>query len=151
MTMTKRGHLYRKLKLTAILYLLARLPMSGQFNAITAQGSIDPGRILHALTVESLAPRLAALRIELCAGYMSESSFWKIYFVLLHPRLEPPDAELFSTPEETPDRFMDSVLGYEKEKMKCREIKHKSSKQASSQSLVYADQRLGSEKLFEDG
>ncbi|PWA76371.1 BSD-like protein [Artemisia annua] len=53
----------------------------------------------HALTVESLAPRLAALRIELCPGYMSESSFWKIYFVLLHPRLEPHAAELLSTPE----------------------------------------------------
>lgn len=53
----------------------------------------------HALTVESLAPRLAALRIELCPGYMSESSFWKIYFVLLHPRLEPQAAELLSTPE----------------------------------------------------
>ncbi|XP_024978016.1 uncharacterized protein LOC112515430 [Cynara cardunculus var. scolymus] len=53
----------------------------------------------HALAVESLAPRLAALRIELCPGYMSESSFWKIYFVLLHPRLEPHAAELLSTPE----------------------------------------------------
>ncbi|KAF5812508.1 putative BSD domain-containing protein [Helianthus annuus] len=53
----------------------------------------------HALTVESLAPRLAALRIELCPGYMSESSFWKIYFVLLHPRLEPHAAALLSTPE----------------------------------------------------
>ncbi|GJY24299.1 BSD-like protein [Tanacetum coccineum] len=53
----------------------------------------------HALTVESLAPRLAALRIELCPGYMSESSFWKIYFVLLHPRLEPHAAEILSTPE----------------------------------------------------
>ncbi|XP_076950935.1 uncharacterized protein LOC143624070 [Bidens hawaiensis] len=53
----------------------------------------------HALTVESLAPRLAALRIELCPGYMSENSFWKIYFVLLHPRLEPQAAEFLSTPE----------------------------------------------------
>ncbi|KAI3500300.1 hypothetical protein L1887_36119 [Cichorium endivia] len=53
----------------------------------------------HALTVESLAPRLAALRIELCPGYMSENSFWKIYFVLLHPRLKPQAAELLSTPE----------------------------------------------------
>ncbi|KAL4582109.1 hypothetical protein LXL04_006649 [Taraxacum kok-saghyz] len=53
----------------------------------------------HALTVESLAPRLAALRIELCPGYMSENSFWKIYFVLLHPRLESQAAELLSTPE----------------------------------------------------
>lgn len=53
----------------------------------------------HALAVERLAPRLAALRIELCPGYMSESSFWKIYFVLLHPRLDKEDAVLLSTPQ----------------------------------------------------
>ncbi|POO00675.1 BSD domain containing protein [Trema orientale] len=53
----------------------------------------------HALAVERLAPRLAALRIELCPGHMSESHFWKIYFVLLHPRLGKHDAELLSTPE----------------------------------------------------
>ncbi|XP_076933084.1 uncharacterized protein LOC143598863 [Bidens hawaiensis] len=53
----------------------------------------------HALAVESLVPRLPALRIELCPGYMSEGSFWKIYFVLVHPKLEPHVAELLSTPE----------------------------------------------------
>ncbi|PSS21214.1 Protein gar2 like [Actinidia chinensis var. chinensis] len=53
----------------------------------------------HALAVESLAPRLAALRIELCPGYMSEGCFWKIYFVLVHPRLNKHDAELLSTPQ----------------------------------------------------
>ncbi|XP_059624027.1 uncharacterized protein LOC132267011 [Cornus florida] len=53
----------------------------------------------HALAVERFAPRLAALRIELCPGYMSEDSFWKIYFVLLHPRLSRHDAELLSTPQ----------------------------------------------------
>ena len=53
----------------------------------------------HALAVEHLAPTLAALRIELCPGHMSESHFWKIYFVLVHPRLDKHDAELLSTPE----------------------------------------------------
>ncbi|XP_019238261.1 PREDICTED: uncharacterized protein LOC109218355 isoform X2 [Nicotiana attenuata] len=53
----------------------------------------------HALAVERLAPRLAALRIELCPGYMSEARFWEIYFVLLHPRLDKQDAELLSTPQ----------------------------------------------------
>ncbi|KAK3021919.1 hypothetical protein RJ639_045213 [Escallonia herrerae] len=53
----------------------------------------------HALAVERLAPRLASLRIELCPGYMSEDCFWKIYFVLLHPRLDRQDAELLSTPQ----------------------------------------------------
>lgn len=52
----------------------------------------------HALAVEQLSARLRALRIELCPRYMTESSFWKIYFVLLHPRLECDAAELLSTP-----------------------------------------------------
>ena len=53
----------------------------------------------HALAVERLVPRLAALRMELCPGYMSETCFWKIYFVLLHPRLDQHDAEVLSTPQ----------------------------------------------------
>ncbi|KAH9297295.1 hypothetical protein KI387_028977 [Taxus chinensis] len=53
----------------------------------------------HALGIERLAPRLAALRIELCPGYMSEGCFWKIYFVLLHSRLNKQDALLLSTPQ----------------------------------------------------
>ncbi|XP_022775081.1 uncharacterized protein LOC111317039 [Durio zibethinus] len=60
----------------------------------------------HALAVERLAPRLAALRIELCPGYMSERCFWKIYFVLLHPRLNKHDAELLSTPRIVEARAM---------------------------------------------
>lgn len=53
----------------------------------------------HALAVEQLAPTLAALRIELCPEHMSESYFWKIYFVLLYPRLCKEDAHLLSTPQ----------------------------------------------------
>ncbi|KAK6923167.1 BSD domain [Dillenia turbinata] len=53
----------------------------------------------HALAVEHLAPRLAALRMELCPGYMSGAWFWKIYFVLIHPRLSKEDALLLSTPQ----------------------------------------------------
>ncbi|XP_071707264.1 uncharacterized protein [Rutidosis leptorrhynchoides] len=52
----------------------------------------------HAIAVEQLAPSLGALRFELCPRYMDDSSFWKIYFVLLHPRLEPHAAQLLSTP-----------------------------------------------------
>ncbi|CAD6242042.1 unnamed protein product [Miscanthus lutarioriparius] len=51
----------------------------------------------HALAVESLAPELADLRIELCPSHMSEGCFWKIYFVLLHPKLRKHDAEILST------------------------------------------------------
>ncbi|TVU24845.1 hypothetical protein EJB05_27305 [Eragrostis curvula] len=53
----------------------------------------------HALAVESLAPELADLRIELCPSHMSEGCFWMIYFVLLHPRLKREDAEILSTPQ----------------------------------------------------
>jgi len=53
----------------------------------------------HALAVEHLVPELAALRSEICLGYMSEASFWKIYFVLVHPRLSKHDALILSTPE----------------------------------------------------
>ncbi|KAF8404851.1 hypothetical protein HHK36_009741 [Tetracentron sinense] len=60
----------------------------------------------HALAVEHLAPRLAALRIELCPGHMSEGCFWKIYFVLLHSRLNKHDAELLSTPQIVEARAM---------------------------------------------
>ncbi|GFP99938.1 hypothetical protein PHJA_002137900 [Phtheirospermum japonicum] len=64
----------------------------------------------HALAVERLVPRLAALRIELCPGCMTESCFWMIYFVLLHPRLDKQDAELLSTPQIVKAR---ALLGHE--------------------------------------
>ncbi|KAL5558695.1 hypothetical protein UlMin_034906 [Ulmus minor] len=51
----------------------------------------------HAFAIERLAPRLNALRIELCPCHMSESYFWKVYFVLLHSRLNKQDAEAIST------------------------------------------------------
>ncbi|XP_050206930.1 uncharacterized protein LOC126656404 [Mercurialis annua] len=60
----------------------------------------------HALAVEQLSPRLAALRYELCPEYMSEACFWKIYFVLLHPRLSKEDALLLSTPQVMEARAM---------------------------------------------
>lgn len=53
----------------------------------------------HAMMIEHLAPRLAALRFELCPCHMSESYFWKVYFVLLHSRLNKHDAEILSTPQ----------------------------------------------------
>ncbi|WJX35304.1 hypothetical protein P8452_23316 [Trifolium repens] len=53
----------------------------------------------HAVVVERFAPRLAALRIELCPCHMSESYFWKVYFVLLHSRLNKQDSEILSTPQ----------------------------------------------------
>ncbi|EPS59087.1 hypothetical protein M569_15725, partial [Genlisea aurea] len=53
----------------------------------------------HILAVELLAPRLAALRIELCPVHMSEGHFWMVYFVLLHSRLNKHDADSLSSPQ----------------------------------------------------
>lgn len=64
----------------------------------------------HALAVEHLAPRLAALRLELCPCHMSETHFWKIYFILVQPRLDKDDAELLSTPQITKAQ---AFLGHE--------------------------------------
>ncbi|KAK9270614.1 hypothetical protein L1049_026196 [Liquidambar formosana] len=60
---------------------------------------MSDAQLEHALAVEHLAPRLAALRIELCPSHMSEGYFWKVYFVLLHSRLNKHDADLLSTPQ----------------------------------------------------
>ncbi|XP_076936152.1 uncharacterized protein LOC143603142 [Bidens hawaiensis] len=60
----------------------------------------------HTTLVEHHVPRLAALRIELCPVHMSESYFWKVYFVLLHPRLNKRDADLLSTPQIVAARTM---------------------------------------------
>ena len=53
-----------------------------------------------------MAPELADLRIELCPSHMSEGCFWKIYFVLLHPKLTKEEAELLSTPQVISLDFM---------------------------------------------
>ncbi|KAJ1377864.1 BSD domain [Sesbania bispinosa] len=60
----------------------------------------------HASAIERLAPRLAALRIELCPCHMSENYFWKVYFVLLHSRLNKQDAEILSTMQVMAARAM---------------------------------------------
>ncbi|CAA7034642.1 unnamed protein product [Microthlaspi erraticum] len=63
----------------------------------------------HAMAVERLAPSLASLRIELCPEYMNENCFWRIYFVLLHPKLNKHDALLLSTPQVLEARAMLSL------------------------------------------
>lgn len=60
----------------------------------------------HAFAMEELAPSLAALRVQLCPGHMSEGCFWKIYFVLVHPKLNKHDAGLLSTPQIVQARAM---------------------------------------------
>ncbi|XP_038994839.1 uncharacterized protein LOC120118996 [Hibiscus syriacus] len=80
----------------------------------------------HALAVEHLAPRLTALRIEFCPGFMSEGCFWKIYFLLLLPRLNKHDAELLSTPQIVEARAMLMQGMQHPEKAKTAEDHHES-------------------------
>lgn len=79
--------------------MLIHLTFSYVFFLFVADFDMSEAQIEHAITIEGLAPRLAALRFELCPIHMSEDSFWKIYFVLLHPRLSKHDADLLSTPQ----------------------------------------------------
>ncbi|WOL00495.1 hypothetical protein Cni_G09208 [Canna indica] len=58
----------------------------------------------HVIAVERFNPDLTSLRLSLCSTYMSEESFWRIYFALLLPKLSKHESELLSTPQ-----MMDSV------------------------------------------
>ncbi|CAL9202214.1 unnamed protein product [Musa hybrid cultivar] len=60
---------------------------------------MSDAQLKHASMVELHAPEFAVLKTELCPSQMSEGYFWKIYFVLLHSRLNRRDAELLSTPQ----------------------------------------------------
>ena len=56
----------------------------------------------HLEAVEDAVPRLAALRADLCPEQMSEDRFLLIYFLLLHTRLLPQEAQALSTPLVNP-------------------------------------------------
>ncbi|KAL3505103.1 hypothetical protein ACH5RR_034944 [Cinchona calisaya] len=60
---------------------------------------ISYSQFKHARAIEHLAPRLAALRRELCPAHMTEGYFWMVYFVLLHSRLDKHDVDILSTPQ----------------------------------------------------
>ncbi|XP_028804610.1 uncharacterized protein LOC114759575 [Neltuma alba] len=72
----------------------------------TADFDMSDAQQEHAFVIERLAPRLAALRIELCPCHMSEGYFWKVYFVLLHSRLNKQDAGVLSTSQVMTARAM---------------------------------------------
>ncbi|URE10467.1 BSD [Musa troglodytarum] len=58
---------------------------------------MSDAQLEHALAIERLAPEFATMKAELCPSQMTEGSFWKIYFVLLHSRLNGHEVELLST------------------------------------------------------
>ncbi|KAJ3697620.1 hypothetical protein LUZ61_001325 [Rhynchospora tenuis] len=82
------------------------LPDEDEPDSLFSYFDMSEAQIEHAMAIERLSPRLAALRIELCPIHMSEDTFWKIYFVLLHPRLSKHDADLLSTPQIVEARAM---------------------------------------------
>ncbi|CAL9245043.1 unnamed protein product, partial [Arabidopsis halleri] len=83
----------------------------------------------HALAVERLAPSLASLRIELCPEYMSENCFWRIYFLLVHPKLSEDDALILSTPQVLEARAM---LSHELQKRSKLPVEEGSSSDANA-------------------
>ncbi|KAJ3695493.1 hypothetical protein LUZ60_000870 [Juncus effusus] len=66
------------------------VPTGDEFNMTYTQRD-------HIAAMERLAPELSTLRAKLCPDLMHENSFWKIYFTLLHPKLNEHDSELLST------------------------------------------------------
>ncbi|XP_051141486.1 uncharacterized protein LOC127258611 [Andrographis paniculata] len=96
----------------------------------------------HALAVERLAPGLAALRFELCPRYMSESNFWKIYFVLLHPRLDKEDAVLLSTPQVLEARALLTHDLKNRKTIKSEDISGKDSLIPQETSIPHHDEPL---------
>ncbi|KAJ1698533.1 hypothetical protein LUZ63_007045 [Rhynchospora breviuscula] len=66
------------------------VPTNDGFNMTNAQKD-------HVASMERLAPELAALRARLCPVIMTQDSFYKIYFALLHMKLNEHDSELLST------------------------------------------------------
>ncbi|KAF3323768.1 BSD domain [Carex littledalei] len=78
----------------------------------------------HALAIEQLVPRLAALRIELCPNHMSERCFWKIYFMLVYPRLDEKDAEMLFSAQIMDARMQ---LSSKSQSQKNKEVQYDSS------------------------
>ncbi|XP_042407633.1 uncharacterized protein LOC121997345 [Zingiber officinale] len=66
------------------------VPIDGEFDMSHTQRE-------HISTVQHFKPSLQSLRLRLCTTHLSEDSFWKIYFALLHPKLNKHDSELLST------------------------------------------------------
>ncbi|EAY98659.1 uncharacterized protein [Oryza sativa Japonica Group] len=60
---------------------------------------LSDAQYVHALSMEHLVPSLSDIKAAICSTDMSEACFWKIYFVLLHSKLNKQDAELLSTPQ----------------------------------------------------
>ncbi|XP_009402013.2 uncharacterized protein LOC103985878 [Musa acuminata AAA Group] len=78
---------------------LVKCPESWLEFPVTLDGEFHISSIQkeHISTVEHFIPDLQSLRVSLCPTYMSEESFWRIYFALVHPKLRKHDCELLLT------------------------------------------------------
>nr|CAB3464750.1 unnamed protein product [Digitaria exilis] len=77
---------------------------------------LSDAQYVHALSIEHLVPGLSDLKIQICSTDMTEACFWKIYFVLLHSKLNKQDAELLSTPQilEAREQLLQSLRAQNK-------------------------------------
>ncbi|KAF8719294.1 hypothetical protein HU200_023993 [Digitaria exilis] len=77
---------------------------------------LSDAQYVHALSIEHLVPGLSDLKIQICSTDMTEACFWKIYFVLLHSKLNKQDAELLSTPQilEAREQLLQSLQAQNK-------------------------------------
>lgn len=66
---------------------------------LSSDFELSDAQYVHALSVEHLVPGLSDLKAQICSTDMTEACFWKIYFVLLHSKLNKQDAEVLSTPQ----------------------------------------------------
>ncbi|CAN6337115.1 unnamed protein product [Urochloa humidicola] len=77
---------------------------------------LSDAQYVHALSIEHLVPGLSDLKVQICSTDMTEACFWKIYFVLLHSKLNKQDAELLSTPQilEAREQLLQSLQAQNK-------------------------------------
>ncbi|XP_062231860.1 uncharacterized protein LOC133929205 [Phragmites australis] len=78
---------------------------------------LSDAQYMHALAIEHLVPSLSDSKAQICSTDMSEACFWKIYFVLLHSKLNKQDAELLSTPQilEAREELLQSLQAQNKQ------------------------------------
>ncbi|KAJ3672807.1 hypothetical protein LUZ60_006181 [Juncus effusus] len=122
------------------------LPDEDEPDCVFSYFDMSEAQIEHAMAIERLAPRLAALRIELCPIHMSQDCFWKIYFVLLHPRLNKHDADLLSTPQIVEARAMLMQSLQSKTKPETEEYKYNNNPTLSDSSTGFPSTDLDAEK-----
>lgn len=110
---------------------------------------LSDAQYVHALSVEHLVPGLSDLKAQICSTDMTEACFWKIYFVLLHSKLNKQDAEVLSTPQilEAREQLLQS-LGSEKKR--GSKFPDESSAESSNASSAPAEEKVIQPPVIQD-